>query len=84
MNHAYNSCALDPPYDDLWGTAPAGTQIKIISDFGSSTFTVGESGEWEKRQYFEGATYGSPFQVTVKVNGDVHTTYMFTVNEPEA
>jgi len=61
----------------------AGTQIKILSEYGSTTFTVGESGSWEKRQYFEGATYGVPFTVTVKVNGDVHTTYQFTVNEPE-
>ena len=84
VNHLYNSCSLDPPYDDLWGTAPAGTQIKIISDYGSSTFTVDEAGTWEKRQYFEGAPYGSPFQVTVKVNGAVHTTYMFTVYAPGA
>ena len=84
VNHAYNSCNLDPPYDDLWGTAPAGTQIKILSEYGSSTFTVGESGSWEKRQHFEGAPYGVPFTVTVKVNGETHTTYQFTVNEPEA
>ena len=84
INHAFGSCNLDPPYDDLWGTAPAGTQIKIISEYGSSTFTVGESGAWEKRQYFEGAPYGVPFTVTVKVNGETHTTYQFTVYQPEA
>ena len=83
VNHAFNSCSEDPPFDDLWGTAPAGTEIKIISEYGSSTFTVGESGNWEKRQYFEGAPYGVPFTVTVKVSGEVHTTYQFTVNEPE-
>jgi len=84
VNHAYNSCDSNPPFDDLWGTAPAGTQIQIMSEYGSSTFTVGETGSWEKRQYFEGATYGVPFTVTVKVNGSVHTTYQFTVLEPAA
>jgi len=83
VNHAFNSCSEDPPFDDLWGTAPAGTQIKILSEFGWSEFIVGESGNWEKRQYFEGAPYGVPFTVTVKVSGEVHTTYQFTVNEPE-
>lgn len=82
VQHAYNSCTLDPPYDDLWGTAPAGTLIKIISEYGSSELTVGESGEWAKRQFFSGAPYGTPFTVTVKVNGSVHTTYQFTVNPP--
>jgi len=83
VDHAFDSCSEDPPFDDLWGTAPAGTQIKIISDYGSTTLTVGESGHWEKRQYFEGAPYGTPFTVTVKVNGSVHTTYQFTVNTPD-
>ena len=83
VNHAFNSCSEDPPFDDLWGTAPAGTEIKILSEYGSTTFTVGESGTWEKRQFFEGAPYGVPFTVTVKVNGSVHTTYQVTVNEPE-
>lgn len=82
VGHAFDSCSEDPPFDDLWGTAPAGTQIKIISDYGSTTLTVGESGHWEKRQYFEGAPYGAPFTVTVKVNGSVHTAYQFTVNAP--
>lgn len=82
VQHAYNSCNLDPPYDDLWGTAPAGTTIGIYSPYGSKELTVGESGSWEKRLYFEGAPHGTPFTVTVKVNGSVHTTYQFTVNPP--
>jgi hypothetical protein len=82
VGHASDSSAADPPFDDLWGTAPAGTQVKIISDYGSTTLTVGESGEWTKRQYFEGAPYGVAFTVTVKVNGQVKLEYSFTVNAP--
>lgn len=81
VGHASDSSAADPPFDDLWGTAPAGTQIKIISSYGSSTLTVGESGDWSKRQYFEGAPYGVAFTVTVKVNGQVQLEYSFTVHE---
>lgn len=84
VNHAFESSSEAPPFDDLWGTAPAGSHIKIISPYGSSEFTVGESGAWEKRQYFEGAPYGESFTVTAKVNGEVHLTYQFTVNAPDA
>ena len=82
VNHAFESCSEAEPYDDLWGTAPPGTLIDIISPFGSTSFTVGEWGGWEKRQFFTGATYGEPFTVTVKANGDVILTYQFVVYAP--
>ena len=81
VQHAAESSSADPPYDDLWGTAPEGTHIDILSPYGSQSLSVGASETWEKRLHFEGAPYGEPFTVKVKVNGEIHTTYQFTVYE---
>jgi hypothetical protein len=82
VNHTYFTSDLAEPYDDLWGTAPAGSLIKIISEYGTSEFTVGAGGTWEKRQFFTGAPYNTQFPVTVKVNGVVELQYYFTVLPP--
>ena len=82
VNHAFFTCDEPEPFDDLWGTASAGSTIKIISEYGTSEFTVGESGAWERRQHFTGAPYNTQFLVTVKVNGVVELTYYFTVLPP--
>jgi hypothetical protein len=82
VSHSYFTSDLAEPFDDLWGTAPAGSTVKIISEYGTSEFTVGEGGAWEKRQYFTGAPYNTQFPVTVKVNGAVQLEYYFTVLPP--
>ena len=65
-NAVYLTCDLDPPYNDFWGTAQPGTTIKVLSPYGSAEFTVGESGNWEKRVFFESAPIGETFTVKVK------------------
>lgn len=83
VNHAYETCSEPEPFDDLWGTAPPGSLIEILSPYGSQSLTVGAGGGWEKRIHFSGATYGEPFTVTVKVDGETHLSYQFTVFAPE-
>lgn len=68
------------PYTRFHGTAPAGTTIAAISEYGSADLTVGESGEFSLKVWFSGAPKGVKFPITVKVNGEKWSTYYFTSN----
>ncbi len=66
------------PYVKFYGTAPVGTEIQIISPYGSTAWTT-ESVEWLNKLWFSPLPpAGESFTVTVKVNGDVWDTYTFT------
>jgi len=66
------------PYVKFYGTAPIGTEIQIISPYGSTTWNT-ESVEWLNKLWFAPLPpAGETFEVTVKVNGEVWGTYSFT------
>ena len=62
----YGECALDPPFDEYYGTAAPGTKILIISDFGSGSTVANTAGEWWVRVEFPTAPYGKVFVVKAK------------------
>jgi hypothetical protein len=80
-NQQWGTCSENPPYDVFWGTATPGHQVKVWSEYGSKTVTVGESGTWEAKVYFEGAPAGTAVDVIVKnlATGEGHShTFMYT------
>jgi len=62
----WGSCTESPPYDEFSGMAKPGTQVSILSSFGSGSTTVAENGEWYLKVFFEGAPYGETFEVKAK------------------
>lgn len=76
----YNTESWDPaPWVKFHGTAPAGTQLVALSEYGSADMAVGESGEVYFKLYFSTLPpAGVAFPVTLKVNGSVYGVYYFT------
>ena len=72
----YGECALDPPYDEYYGTAAPGTKILITSEFGSGSTVANASGEWWVKVEFKTAPYGKVFSVRVK-NETTYEKYYF-------
>ncbi len=62
----YGECELEPPYDEYYGTAAPGTTILVISDYGSGSTVVNETGEWWIKVEFPTAPPGKVFLVKVK------------------
>lgn len=62
----YGECALNPPYDEYYGTAAPGTKILILSDFGSGSTVANAAGEWWVKVEFPTAPYGKVFVVKAK------------------
>lgn len=61
----YGSCGENPPYDKFYGMGEPGTKILITSEFGSADTTIGESGEWWLKVFFEEAPCNEAFLVTL-------------------
>ena len=75
----YGACSENPPYEVFKGTATPGATIWAESPFGGGTTMVGDYGNWDLKVYFEGATPGVPFNVTVG-DSEGHTkTFSFIV-----
>ena len=73
-NQQYGSCSEEVPYDVFWGTAAPGSVVEIWSPYGSARLEVGESGQWEKKVFFESAPFNETFEVSVgDSNGNVKT-----------
>jgi hypothetical protein len=65
-SNTYGSCAESPPYDVYYGTGKPGTEINIVSEYGSGSTTVNGEGDWELKVYFESAPAHVGFSVYVK------------------
>jgi hypothetical protein len=77
--HQHNTTSdTASPYVKFYGTAPAGTRIKVVTDYGSADMTTQDAGEWHLAVWLEGLPTGEPIAVRVRVNGDLHDTYQFT------
>lgn len=72
----YGECALDPPYDEYYGTAAPGTKILVTSEFGAGSTVANASGEWWVKVEFPSAPYGKVFSVRVK-NETTFEKYFF-------
>jgi hypothetical protein len=67
------------PWIKFYGTAPAGTVLVALSEYGSADMVVGSSGEVYFKLYFSPLPPAdATFPVTLKVNGSVYGTYNFT------
>jgi hypothetical protein len=76
----YNTVSDSPdPWVKFTGTAPVGTLIEIVSEYGSWSWNT-EAIEWNSGQrFFEPLPpTGQEFLITVRVNGDTFGTYGFT------
>jgi hypothetical protein len=78
-HQVHGSCDENPPWDVFEGTATPGHVIKVWSEFGHASVTVGASGTFSIRVEFPGAPSGKAIGVQVKntTTGVVHD-YTFT------
>lgn len=72
----YGSCAEVPPYDVFFGSGVAGHTVKVSSDYGSGTTTIGDDGAFEIQVFFPSAPFGETFAVTVK-DKDTGESFVF-------
>ncbi len=71
-HRSFGQCSESPPYDVYYGTAPAGTTVKITSAYSETvTFTVGETGNWEKKVFFPDSPIDTEIDVKVQVGDTV-------------
>jgi hypothetical protein len=65
----YGSCAEPVPFDVFYGTATPGTEVHIISPYGSGVAVANGDGHWEKRVEFPNAPFDGTFEVVVEGDG---------------
>jgi len=71
-HRSFGSCAESPPYDVYYGTAPPGTAVTITSAYSDTVvFTVGATGNWEKKVFFPESPIDTEIDVTVTVGETV-------------
>ena len=75
----YESCSETPPYDIFLGTAKPGSTVWAESPYGDGSTVAGELGNWDLKIYFEGATPGEPFNITVRDSEGHSKVFTFTV-----
>ncbi len=64
-NQTWGSCGEDPPYEELYGTAPTGTTINVSSPYGSASTTADGSGHWHVKVIFSGPPANETFTIDV-------------------
>ena len=75
----YNTESWDAnPWVKFIVSGPVGTQVQIVSDYGSTSHTLGGTEEYVKLWFSTLPPPGVQFPVTVKINGEVWATYQFT------
>jgi len=80
----WGSCDDPSPYDEFYGSAPAGTAVSVTSAYGSASTTAESSGEWWVKVWFDGAPIGTSFPVTVHVGEETFGfQFTWTYEEPE-
>ena len=71
------SDAIDP-VAEFTGTAPPGTSVTVVSDFGEATTTTGSTGTWSVTVSILDAPAGETFPVSVTVGDEVFDSFSFT------
>lgn len=75
----WGTCGEDPPYEELYGTAAAGSTVTVSSPYGGGSITASEKGKWWIKVYFPTAPVNEQFTITVESPQGVATfTYMRT------
>ncbi len=75
----YNTESWDAsPWAKFIVTGPVGTQVQILSDYGSTSQTLSSFEEYVKLWFSTLPPAGVQFPITVKINGEVWGTYQFT------
>lgn len=75
----WGTCGEDPPYEELYGTAAAGSTVTVSSPFGGGSITASEKGKWWIKVFFPTAPVNEQFTITVSSPQGVATfTYMRT------
>jgi hypothetical protein len=69
-NQKYGSSLESPPWDKWYGTGTPGTEIWIGNDWGSSSTTIPESGEWYLKVQFPEMPCGTKAVVLETNDGD--------------
>lgn len=62
-NMTWGECAIDPPYDEYYGTGQPGSTITVSSPYGGGSTKVKESGEWYLKVEFPEAPPNKTFVV---------------------
>ncbi|REK24569.1 MAG: hypothetical protein DWQ40_01515 [Actinobacteria bacterium] len=73
----YGSCGEEPPYDVWHGSGTPGTEVWVVSDFGSGHTVVGEKGKWELKVFFEEAPCNDEFAVVVESSDGYRKVFEF-------
>jgi hypothetical protein len=68
----------DTPWAKFNVTGPVGTQVELISSYGTHAQTTSSINEYVKLWFSSLPPAGVEFPITVKINGDVFGTYAFT------
>lgn len=67
------------PWDNFFGTTEPGTEVEILSAYGSATVVAQDDGRWFKKVYFTGAPANEGFIVTIKaVNGSAELEFVYS------
>ena len=75
----YNTESWDSdPWAKFLIEGPVGTQVQIVSSYGSVTKTTSSSSEYVKLWFSSLPPAGQQISLTVKINGETHGTYSFT------
>ncbi len=78
-NQAYGSCSETPPYEKFYGTATPGATVWAESAYGGASTVASAEGKWDLKVFFEGATPGEPFTITVGDSEGHSKSFTFTV-----
>jgi hypothetical protein len=80
-NQYFGTSSAATPYEKIYGTAPPGTVVTVVSDYGSADGTVGESGEYLIKVYFDDPPKNTTFPIFVTV-GDHEFEFHFKWTPP--
>jgi len=77
-HQTWGSCGSEPPYEELGGTAAAGSTIDVSSPYGSASTTAGADGSWYVQVFFAGAPVDDGFTIAVS-SAQGSATFPFVV-----
>ncbi|MEE8497148.1 MAG: hypothetical protein V3S62_01285 [Acidimicrobiia bacterium] len=71
-------------YEKFFGTATPGLVVSAESPYGSATTTVGETGEWDLKLWFDDLPANDPFDIVVRIAGETFSFGFVSTYEPAA
>jgi len=71
-------------YEKFFGSATPGLVVSAESPYGSATTTVGDTGEWNLKLWFDDLPANDPFDIVVRIAGETFTFGFVSTYEPAA